>query len=66
MSVSADTVEALYAVEAAWDHCQEVCDHRNPSRDDEGQGRICEHPDNTSGMEQICGDKSGKHTLSAR
>lgn len=51
MTVSAETVEALHAVKAAWDHCQAVCEHRNPNRDDEGQGRICEHPDNTSGME---------------
>ena len=51
MTVSAETVEALHAVKTAWDHCQAVCEHRNPDRDDEGQGRICEHPDNTSGME---------------
>lgn len=51
MTVSAETVEALHAVKSAWDHCQSVCEHRNPKRDDEGQGRICEHQDNTSGME---------------
>lgn len=38
MTVSAETVEALHAVKAAWDHCQSICEHRNPARDDEGQG----------------------------
>lgn len=51
MSVSSDTSEAMRAVEDAWDKCQSICEHRNPNRDDEGQGRICEHPENTSGME---------------
>lgn len=51
MSISAETVEAMHDVRRAWDKCQGVCDHRNSNRDDEGQGRICEHPENHSGME---------------
>lgn len=51
MTVSAETAEALHAVFLAWSHCQSICEHRNPDRDDEGQGEICEHEDNSSGME---------------
>jgi hypothetical protein len=49
MTVTAETVEALHTVKAAWDRCQTTCDHREPARDDEFC--ICEHEDNTSGME---------------
>ncbi|MBB40977.1 MULTISPECIES: hypothetical protein [Hyphomonas] len=51
MTVSADTMEALQAVSAAWRRCQDLCEHRNKTRDAEGQGPICEHEDNHSGME---------------
>lgn len=51
MPVSTKTAEAMRAARKAWDHAQEVCEYRNASRDHEGQGRICEHVDNTSGME---------------
>lgn len=50
MSVSAETTEAMCVAYAAWVRVQELCEHRNPSRDDEGQGKICEHEDNQSGM----------------
>lgn len=51
MSVSAETIEALQAVIVAWRHCRSICEHRNHERDNEGQGPICEHDDNHSGME---------------
>ena len=51
MTVSAETAEALHATYVAWKRCQDICEHRNKSRDEEGQGEICEHEDNTSGME---------------
>ena len=49
--VKPETLEAVQAVEAAWDKLQSVCGWRAPDRDDEGQGRICENLENTSGME---------------
>ena len=51
MTASADTEKAVHEVAVAWRRCQDVCEHRNPDRDDEGQGAICEHPKNGSGME---------------
>lgn len=35
----------------AWIGMQSTCPHRNPKRDDEGQGKICEHDDNESNMD---------------
>ena len=51
MPLNDETINASSVVEAAWEHMQGVCEYRNASRDDEGQGRICEHADNSSGME---------------
>ena len=51
MTVSTETVDALQAVVDAWRTCQSVCEYRNPKRDNEGQGPICEHKENHSGME---------------
>lgn len=51
MTVSAETAEAMQKAFSAWKQVQSLCEHRNPKRDDEGQGEICEHEDNSSGME---------------
>jgi len=42
---------AVREIPFCWRNMQAVCKHRNSDRDDEGQGKICEHPDNESGME---------------
>lgn len=51
LTVSAETVEKMHAAITAWRQVQSCCENRNLDRDDEGQGPICEHEDNLSGME---------------
>lgn len=42
---------AAERVAKAWEKMKAVCPHRCPDRDDEGQGPICAHDENSSGME---------------
>lgn len=41
---------AIREIPSRWKNMQDCCGHRNAKRDGEGQGKICEHPDNDSGM----------------
>lgn len=43
--------ELMIEIRDAWVRVQNCCEYRNASRDDEGQGKICEHDENESGME---------------
>lgn len=49
-----DLNKAIEEATHAWGRVKELCPHRNSKRDDEGQGPICEHPENPSGMEWCC------------
>lgn len=43
--------DLLRDIQGIWLRVQECCEYRNPERDHEGQGKICENDENRSGME---------------
>lgn len=51
MSRAQDFKDYAFQTQSNWRAMQKVCPHRNPARDAEGQGKICEHEENSSGME---------------